>query len=160
MRVTIIFVRFFLSTFPYISRYGKTPNPDQMKASGGFCPICQDTYQVVLVSNMTYDPTLRSPPCFTANTFSARSAWPLGLTGILRVLCAGGERSPTPDLLILQGQGIRGPKLEGWSNQPVHTAVLGRLVTSDLWSDFHCWKLDSSQSGVEYYCYVDLSTTI
>merc|ERR1719391_1035790 len=27
------------------TRYGKTPNPDQMKASGGFCPICQDAYQ-------------------------------------------------------------------------------------------------------------------
>ena len=24
-----------------ISRYGKTPSPDQMKTSGGFCPICQ-----------------------------------------------------------------------------------------------------------------------
>jgi len=27
------------------TRYGKTPNQDQMKASGGFCPICQDSYQ-------------------------------------------------------------------------------------------------------------------
>jgi len=27
------------------TRYGKTPNQDQMKASGGFCPICQDNYQ-------------------------------------------------------------------------------------------------------------------
>lgn len=27
------------------TRYGKTPNEDQMKASGGFCPICQDSYQ-------------------------------------------------------------------------------------------------------------------
>ena len=31
-----------------IFRYGKTPNPDQMKASGGFCPICQDAYQVLI----------------------------------------------------------------------------------------------------------------
>ncbi|XP_023347262.1 RING finger and transmembrane domain-containing protein 2 isoform X2 [Eurytemora carolleeae] len=28
------------------TRYGKTPTQDQMKASGGFCPICQDNYQV------------------------------------------------------------------------------------------------------------------
>jgi len=27
------------------TRYGKTPSEDQMKASGGFCPICQDSYQ-------------------------------------------------------------------------------------------------------------------
>ena len=27
------------------TRYGKTPSDDQMKASGGFCPICQDIYQ-------------------------------------------------------------------------------------------------------------------
>lgn len=27
------------------TRYGKTPSADQMKASGGFCPICQDAYQ-------------------------------------------------------------------------------------------------------------------
>jgi len=27
------------------TRYGKTPSQDQMKTSGGFCPICQDTYQ-------------------------------------------------------------------------------------------------------------------
>ena len=27
-----------------ISRYGKTPSEDQIKASGGYCPICQDTY--------------------------------------------------------------------------------------------------------------------
>lgn len=27
------------------TRYGKTPSDDQMKASGGFCPICQDSYQ-------------------------------------------------------------------------------------------------------------------
>jgi len=27
------------------TRYGKTPSEDQMKASGGFCPICQDCYQ-------------------------------------------------------------------------------------------------------------------
>ena len=26
------------------SRYGKTPSEDQIKASGGYCPICQDTY--------------------------------------------------------------------------------------------------------------------
>ena len=32
-------------------RYGKTPNSDQMKASGGFCPICQDTYQVISSCN-------------------------------------------------------------------------------------------------------------
>ena len=32
-----------------ILRYGKTPNPDQMKASGGFCPICQDAYQVTIL---------------------------------------------------------------------------------------------------------------
>lgn len=25
--------------------YGQTPDPDLMKASGGFCPICQDAYQ-------------------------------------------------------------------------------------------------------------------
>jgi len=25
----------------FICRYGKTPTQDQMKASGGFCPICQ-----------------------------------------------------------------------------------------------------------------------
>ena len=37
-----------------IFRYGKTPNPDQMKASGGFCPICQDAYQVPMtLSSMT-----------------------------------------------------------------------------------------------------------
>ena len=29
-----------------LARYGKTPNPEQMKATGGFCPICQDAYQV------------------------------------------------------------------------------------------------------------------
>ena len=27
--------------FLTLLRYGKTPNEDQMKASGGFCPICQ-----------------------------------------------------------------------------------------------------------------------
>merc|ERR1719322_1391872 len=27
------------------TRYGKTPSQDQMKAIGGFCPICQDCYQ-------------------------------------------------------------------------------------------------------------------
>jgi len=26
------------------TRYGKTPSEDQIKASGGYCPICQDTY--------------------------------------------------------------------------------------------------------------------
>jgi len=27
------------------TRYGKTPSDEQMKTSGGFCPICQDSYQ-------------------------------------------------------------------------------------------------------------------
>ena len=25
--------------------YGRTPSEDEIKASGGFCPICQDVYQ-------------------------------------------------------------------------------------------------------------------
>ena len=29
----------------YDCRYGKTPSDEQMKTSGGFCPICQDSYQ-------------------------------------------------------------------------------------------------------------------
>jgi len=27
------------------TRYGKTPTEDQLKATGGYCPICQDTFQ-------------------------------------------------------------------------------------------------------------------
>ena len=27
-------------------RYGKSPSEDEMKTSGGFCPICQDSFQV------------------------------------------------------------------------------------------------------------------
>ena len=33
--------------FNIYERYGKTPSPDQMKASGGFCPICQVNYGCV-----------------------------------------------------------------------------------------------------------------
>ena len=37
------------SLYP-LCRYGQTPDPDLMKASGGFCPICQDAYQVLAVA--------------------------------------------------------------------------------------------------------------
>ena len=44
------FLEFEICVCQYsILRYGKTPNPDQMKASGGFCPICQDAYQVLMI---------------------------------------------------------------------------------------------------------------
>jgi len=42
----IIFMRSLkLWRAAFHTRYGKAPNPDQMEASGGICPICHDTCQ-------------------------------------------------------------------------------------------------------------------
>ena len=98
-----------------------------MKASGGFCPICQDAYQVlhwnhhlvnlidcnqalsgivcVYYSTITFQsnnsPILRNQLCFTASTYFAKSVSPPGLTGTPHVPCAGQMSEHFPSILDL-----------------------------------------------------------
>ena len=73
-----------------------------MKASGGFCPICQVVFSLhgerLIRQNSRI--VIRNLPCYIASIFSVKNVWLPGLTGTQLVPCAGCSGYYLPVVLI------------------------------------------------------------